>query len=160
MEDKEVWRPLITNAEEFEGIYKVSNFGRIRSYDRHIEVTTRGTPYKLFRAGRTLKARKLTKDNLLFVDISITLEGVKIRETIYIHKAVADAFVVNRRPKVNTLATHKDLKDWTNNHTSNIIWASPSFISIRNMVIYPQNRDKLKEHNIASGYYKSLKKDN
>ena len=57
---EEIWKDIAG----YEGLYQVSNLGRVRSLDRYIERTSKyGKPFKQLRKGRLLKL-SLGLDNL------------------------------------------------------------------------------------------------
>ena len=93
---EEIWKDI----EGFEGLYQVSNLGRVK------RVTT----------GRILKGYKNTKGYLL-----VGLYKHNIRCNKLIHRLLAQAFIQNpdNKPEVN----HID-EDKTNNMVSNIEWST------------------------------------
>ena len=158
--EKEKWKVLITNDEIFEGLYEISNFGRLRSIARQVErYTWKGTRYYSNLGGKILSQRRLGRNKVLFNSFTKKDEfGVVHRESVYIHRAVGVAFVRNYKPGQYNMVTHKNLDDWENNHYSNIMWTDQEFLSKRNMILHPQNRDSLKKANIKSGYYENINK--
>ena len=118
MTDIEIWRTAVYDDEIYEGLYKVSNFGRILSLN-----------YK-----NTGKAELLNpgedKDGYLRVCLSKNKE----EKTCKVHRLVAETFLPNpeNKPQVN----HKD-EDKTNNFVflnkdgtvnkekSNLEWKTP-----------------------------------
>lgn len=97
--------------------YEVSNNGQIRSKER----------VKKFKSGRKmhfkLKERKLRthpSNNYQMTDL-IDDKG-KLR-TVYVHKAVAEAFIENEHPRKHKVVIHKD-GDVTNNDYRNLKWTS------------------------------------
>ena len=160
IQEIEQWKTLLTNDPIFEGLYEISNFGRLKSIARQVErYTWRGTRYYSTLGGRVLSQRKLGRNKVLFNSFTKVDEiGVVHRESVYIHRAVGVAFVKNPKPGQYTMVTHIDLEDWENNHHTNIRWADQEFLSKRNMELNPQNRDNLKKANIASGYYENINK--
>ena len=160
IQEIEIWKPLKTNDEIFEGLYEISNFGRLKSIARQVErYTWQGTRYYSILGGKILNQRKLGRNKVLFTSFTKKDELEVIhRETVYIHRAVGIAFVKNPKPGQYDKVTHIDLSDWENNHHSNIRWADQEFLSKRNMELNPQNHDNLKKANIKSGYYKNINK--
>ena len=107
----EVWKP-ITN---FEGLYEVSNYGRIKSLGRTIRLRNNG--YKIF-PERILKTQ-LWKG---YERTQLTKDGKSY--TVKVHRVVAKEFIKNPNnlPQVN----HKD-ENKTNNKADNLEWCTQSY---------------------------------
>jgi hypothetical protein len=107
----ETWLPI----KEWEEFYAVSNFGRIKSFDRQKSPGKNGKLY--MHKGRMLTAKQSGK----YLGVSLFLEGVETR--YYIHRLVAAAFIPNPNdcPQVN----HKDGCKH-NNHVTNLEWVTNS----------------------------------
>lgn len=103
----EEWRPVVG----YEGLYEVSNTGQVRSVDRYYinslgkRFFLKGKILSLSDNGRGYLKTVLKKDNK--------------ESTKYIHRLVAEAFILNvdGLPAVN----HKD-EDKTNNNVENLEW--------------------------------------
>ena len=116
-----VSNPLNTNSMEeiwkdikgFEGLYQVSNLGRVRGLDR-IAVSKRGWSKKV-------KGEILTpsKHHYGYLQVSLTKNGKG--KSVWIHSLVARAFIPNpyNLPQVN----HKD-ENKTNNRVENLEWCT------------------------------------
>ena len=158
----EVWKPLQTKNPIFEGYYKISNKGRLKC--RPVLITRsswNGSLYTYLKTERILALRHSKKSDLLFTSIqkNITDDNGDTsihKETIYIHKAVALAFVPNPKPGQYTQVAHRN-DETKDNFYLNLMWCSQSFFSLRNMRKNPALRNTLKKANIKSGYYESLK---
>lgn len=100
--DTEVFRQI----KGYEGLYAVSNLGRIYSYEKYRH------------NGKFLK-QNIRKDGYMEVGLSLN----KNRKTFSVHRLVANAFVENdmNLPEVN----HKD-GDKANNIASNLEWVTSS----------------------------------
>lgn len=101
---KEVWKPI----PNFEGLYDVSNFGRVKSLPRN------GTISK----SRILKPLKKKSG---YLDIVLQKNGKRTYK--HIHQIVALTFIPNPldKPQVN----HKDGNKY-NNHVNNLEWNTAS----------------------------------
>ena len=109
---EEIWRDI----DGYEGLYQISNLGRVKSLDRYI-VSRWGTPFCL-----KGKIRRLRKDKYGYMCLSLNKDG-KIRYKT-IHRLVAQAFIPNPNnlPQVN----HKD-EDKTNNCVENLEWCDGEY---------------------------------
>ena len=96
---KEIWKPI----DNYENLYEVSNFGRVKSYHYH-----NGT------YSRILKPRKV-KDGYLM----IALYKDKKCKNFQVHQLVANAFIPNI--KRYTEVNHKNF-DKTDNNVTNLEW--------------------------------------
>ena len=104
----EVW----VSIPEANGLYEVSNLGRVRSLDRTVGHRWGGEAVK---RGRVLKPRR-DKDGYLFVSLAFAGKSVNAK----VHRLVARAFLpASDLPEVN----HDDL-DKTNNAATNLVWSS------------------------------------
>ena len=104
----EIWLPI----SAMNGLYEVSDHGRVRSLDRRVGHRWGGVAVK---RGKVLKPRK-DKDGYLLV--SLSANGVSVSAKV--HRLVAEAFLPpSDLPEVN----HDDL-DKTNNAKGNLIWSS------------------------------------
>lgn len=93
--NEEIWKPI----EDYEGIYEVSNFGRVRRTNGKIKMATQ-TPY-----------------GYLITRLSKNGKG----KNYMVHRLVAQAFVANpySKPCVNHLDECK-----TNNNATNLEWVT------------------------------------
>ena len=100
---------------EWQGLYAVSNLGRVRSYDREVAARLTGTAY--IHKGRVLTLKRTGN----YRGVSLFLDGTNRR--FYVHRLVAQAFIPNpsNLPEVN----HKD-GNKLNNCVSNLEWVTRS----------------------------------
>ena len=109
---QEIWKDI----EGYEGLYEVSNLGRVRSLDR-VVVYSNGR--KCLYKGRILKPANNTVGYFFCV---LCKNGQKKKK--YIHRLVAEAFIPNpdNLPEVN----HRD-EVKTNNHVENLEWCDGKY---------------------------------
>ena len=101
----EIWRTAVYDGEVYEGLYKVSNFGRILSLNYH----------------QTGKADLMTPSKVGTGYLRVQLWKNKEYKTCLVHRLVAETFLPNPEnlPQVN----HID-EDKTNNRVDNLEWKS------------------------------------
>ena len=108
----EIWRPV----RGFEGIYEVSDLGRVRSLDRQY-INKAG--YVKHENGRIMS---IQKDIYGYNYVKLRKPGY--RKMVFVHRIVAEAFVPNPNnlPQIN----HKD-ECKTNNVPSNLEWCDVAY---------------------------------
>lgn len=105
----EIWK----DVRNYEGIYQVSNMGRIRSLDRYIP-NTNGIGVRKIRG----VMMKTTKNNSGYLCVSLHKKGHT--KTCTIHRLVALAFIPNKSNYSDV--NHKD-EDKGHNWADNLEWA-------------------------------------
>lgn len=115
----EIWK----NVKDFECLYQVSNFGRVRSLDRQVKSGNRYNNKKntIIKKGHILKQ----------VDLGLGYLVVCLRKNLknhqkYVHRLVAEAFVPN--PYNLTQVNHKD-ENKSNNCADNLEWCDAKYNS-------------------------------
>lgn len=103
----EEWRPVAG----YEGLYEVSDLGRVRSLDR-FDSTGR------FRRGQLLKPQPVGVKRDHF-DVILSRDGV--RHAVKLHRLVAETFIPN--PEGHPYVLHWD-DDGRNNAATNLRWGS------------------------------------
>lgn len=99
----EIWKPVVG----YEGLYEVSNLGRIKSLPKYHYKTSKILKPTLHKKQKRYSVL-LTKDS-------------KNRKRIYVHKLVALAFVPNPNPSIYNEINHKD-ENPQNNKADNLEW--------------------------------------
>lgn len=108
---EEIWKE-ITN---YEGLYEVSNLGRIKSLKR----ITNGEKYGVHKLNeKILKNGKCGNYNI------VVLRKNGKSKTLYVHRLVAKAFINN--PNNYKEVNHKD-GNTTNNNVENLEWCNRSY---------------------------------
>lgn len=107
----EVWLPL----QGYESNYGISNMGRVKSYERTINVCNTST----YLRPEMIMRPNLTKAKYYIVELTVN----NVAQTFYIHRLVALHFITNpeNKPHVN----HKYGKT-TDNRYHQIEWATES----------------------------------
>ena len=99
----EIWRDI----KNYEGIYEVSNLGRIKSISRN----------------GTIKENRILKPNKVMGYSQVGLQKYVTRKYKKIHRLVAEAFIPN--PENKKEVNHKD-GNKTNNCVDNLEWVTTS----------------------------------
>lgn len=107
----EIWKPISLNG--FEGLYEVSNIGRVRSVDREfIKSNGRKQPVKS-------KILNQTKDKYGYPKVYLSNRGFENNVTV--HRLVANAFIPNPKnlPQVNHINSIRH-----DNRVDNLEWVT------------------------------------
>ena len=110
---REVWRDVVG----YEGLYKVSNLGRVRSFDWKIIITgVQKQPVDGIRKGRILNPSENPKGYF-----DVTLHKDKKPKRVRVHRLVAQAFIPNpeNKPYIDHINTIR-----TDNRVQNLRWAT------------------------------------
>lgn len=115
MINNEIWKEI----EGYNGVYFVSNIGRVKSTDRTIKIYKRGGYTQMYSFKATMLKPRANKNGYLY--IGLWKDG--IMETAYIHRLVTKAFIgpIPSGMQVN----HKD-RNKRNNCVENLEIVSPA----------------------------------
>lgn len=125
MTEKETWKPVVG----FEGLYEVSDLGRVRSLDREIEWAYKSGKVALrLHKGRILSPSS-TKKYAGYLQVN--LHARKERKNVTVHSLVAAAFIGQRPPGIEI--AHSD-GNTHNNRVNNLRYTTSA----------ENNKDKIK----------------
>ena len=121
----EIWKDI----SGFEGLYQVSNFGKVRSLERNI----------VFKDGRCVHVKEkilkpcTNKKGYLFVRLSKNNKGHEGK----VHRLVAQAFIDNpkNKPQVDHIDGNKQ-----NNNVNNLRWAT-NYENMHNPITFEKNKE-------------------
>lgn len=108
---EEIWKDI----KGYEGLYQVSNTGKVKSLERKV---------KHWQGGYLTKKEIVLKSSISkgYLVISLYKNGIQIRK--YIHRLVAEAFIPNpdNLPQINHIDENK-----MNNCVENLEWCTAEF---------------------------------
>lgn len=107
----EEWRPV----KGYDGIYEVSNFGRVRSLDRCV-VCSNGV--------RNISGQIIKPYTDTYGYKVVKLRNGKTRKMFFVHRLVATSFICN--PNNLPVVNHKD-ENKENNHSDNLEWCTEKY---------------------------------
>jgi hypothetical protein len=107
---KQIWCDL----KDFNGLYQVSNLGKVRSLNRRVYHSGNHTTH--FHKGRILSSRI---NNSGYLSVRLSKEGSVV--TRFVHRLIAEAFVPNFQDK--PCVNHKD-GNKLNNEIDNLEWVT------------------------------------
>ena len=111
MEEKEIWKDVIG----YEGLYQVSNLGRVKSLPVHRKVGW---------ANYVSKEKILKQCKNKYGYLSVCLHRGDTQRVVKVHRLVALAFIEN--PNNYRCINHKN-EDKSNNHVHNLEWCTYSY---------------------------------
>ena len=134
----EEWRPI----EGYEGLYEVSNLGRVRSLDRYVEYSN-GRIH--LHKGKVLSP---AKDKNGYLKVVLNCNGKC--KTTNIHRLVANVFIPN--PDNLPMVNHKD-EDKSNNSVDNLEWCD-----VKYNLSYGTARIRERDTKMKNGWWTGLSK--
>lgn len=114
---KETWKPV----KNWENIYEISDLGRVKRLER-ICTYMRNNVVMHKHIEEVIYDYKLSTKSYILV----TLKGEDKVETIYLHRLVANHFIINDDAKHKTQINHID-GNKHNNTAMNLEWCTPSY---------------------------------
>lgn len=108
----EIWK----DVKDYEGLYEISNFGKIRSKDRVVYQENNGSICKHLYKGKILKCKK-EKNN--YIRVRLSKNGKATTKSL--HRIVAEAFIPHTIE--NNIVTHLD-NNPSNNIVNNLEWTT------------------------------------
>lgn len=110
-------KQVLKDVKGFEGVYQVSNLGKVRSLDRYVKWY--GT--EVFRKGKVSKPTVCSPGYYL---VTLIFSNTKKKRKVRVHRLVAEAFLDNPE-KLETVNHIKG--DKLDNRLSNLEWSSYSY---------------------------------
>ena len=107
----EIWKPVVG----YEGYYECSNYGRIRGIERRVKRNNGG---QTIQSSVVLKPQRSKPNAYLHVGL---YRGDNKLKTMYVHRIIAEAFLVNSSAYSDV--NHKNF-DITDNRAENLEWCT------------------------------------
>ncbi len=113
---KEIWK----DVKNYEGLYELSNFGKVRTVERIVLRKSKLGKLTNFKINSKIKIANLSKGG--YLTIAIVKENKTI--TTYLHRIIAEVFVEKEKPNYNVVNHINGIK--TDNRIENLEWTSSS----------------------------------
>lgn len=141
----EIWKDI----KNYEGLYKISNYGRVKSLGRYTEYQNCLSDDRIGIKSRVNE--KILKGRLCYGYHYVRLTKNGKTKGFRVHRLVAQAFIPN--PNNNPIINHKD-ENRLNNHVSNLEWCDCKY-----NLNYGNSRKKLSESHIKNRGVKVVQKN-
>jgi len=106
----EIWKDI----KGFEGLYKVSNLGNVKSLDRELIRILKQGPTLIRKNGRVLKCRKIGNKNRNSIYNQVAIYDINRNRCVkMVHRLVAEAFIGDIPESY--VVNHKDFNGLNNN---------------------------------------------
>ena len=127
--ENEIWKDI----KDYEGLYQVSNYGRVKSLEKVV--------IKTYRGNRNHKARILKQSNVKGY-LYVKLQKNKQKKNFGVHRLVAEAFIPNP-DNYNEIDHIKPItNDECNNCVCNLRWCNHKQNMLDNIETYKNIRAK------------------
>ena len=140
--NKEIWKDI----EGYEGLYQVSNLGRVRSLDRTYTQKARSGSV----LNHTYKGCILKPNNVMGY-LQVNLQNHKRRNDQKIHRLVAQTFIPNLENKREV--NHID-GDKTNNCVDNLEWVTTSENQLHSYYVLKHNLKPILQYDLNGIFIK------
>ena len=140
--NKEIWKDIVG----YEGLYQVSNYGRVRSLDRtYTQKARNGSILKHTYKGQILKPNNVSGY------LQVNIQKHKKRNDQKIHRLVAEAFIpnLNNLPQVNHIDGNKH-----NNHVDNLEWVTTSENQLHSYYVLKNNLKPVIQYDLEGNFIK------
>lgn len=139
---KEIWKDI----KNYEGLYQVSNKGRIKSLDRYVNYKVKGK--KRLVQG---KIKKLTVNEKGYLKVTLFKNGKG--ETREVQRFVAEAFIPNpeNKPQVNHINGDK-----TDNKICNLEFCTCKENSLHSLYVLKNNIKQVKQYDLSGNYIRTF----
>ena len=143
--ENEVWKDIVG----YEGLYQVSNLGRVKSLKRKVYA---GRNRMRWQHERIMSNNRTNGNGYIIVSLNKESKS----ETKYVHRLVAESFIEN--PNNYKYINHKD-ENKSNNKVSNLEWCTAQYNSTYNDLHIRNSKKMINNPKISKKIYQ-LDEDN
>lgn len=114
---QEIWKDI----KGYEGLYQVSNLGRVKSLERTVNVNGKNQ-YTTFNIHKKISGKIIKIKETKYGYNQVCLQRNNNKKYLYVHRLVAQAFLPNlkNKPHINHIDCDKN-----NNNVTNLEWVNP-----------------------------------